>query len=388
MNILFIQFGDYRDAFINLNSGGSETYKAQKQSVDFVADLKQVHGHHVCVICVNSASDYDDNLPNGIRVVGFNKKNVNREAIYGVIDSFSTTHIVLRTPLAYVLEYCLKNSVKVLPVFADYFSNKGLLTWYKNKRLTQLLNNPAIPLVSNHNYPACDSLARLGVAKEKIVPWDWAATTTPDSFPDKKLDSKSIRLLYVGAVAKDKGSFDCIAAMAHLLEDKNHDYTLKIIGSGDLETAKALASQLSSPERVSILGSISNTQVLQEMANATIVIVPSRHEYPEGMPNTVYEGLITKTPLIVSDHPVFTERFKDLDEVIFFKASQPNSLAEKITYLITHPLQYQALSNNSKALWLKLQMPLKWDELITAWLAGISAQSEILSKFALSVVKR
>jgi glycosyltransferase involved in cell wall biosynthesis len=231
-------------------------------------------------------------------------------------------------------------------------------------------------------------LARLGVANSKIVPWDWAATTTPDEFPTKKLDARNIKLLYVGAVAKDKGCFDCIDAMTHLSDDKNHDYTLQIIGPGDLETAKAFAAQLPLPEKVSILGSISNAQVLQEMANASIVIVPSRHEYPEGMPNTVYEGLITRTPLIVSDHPVFAERFIDQEDVIFFTASQPDSLAEKIKYLVNHPLQYQALSNNSKALWLKLQMPLKWDELITAWLADKSAQSEILSKFALSNIKR
>jgi glycosyltransferase involved in cell wall biosynthesis len=387
MNILFIQYGDYREAFNSLMSGGSETYKAQLHSVNFVADLKKIRGHDVCVICVNSAVEYDEILANGIRVVGFKNANANKGTLVKAIESFAATHIVLRTPLPFIVEHCLKHKINLLPLFADYFSNKNIRSWYNNKKLARLLSNGSIKLVSNHNYPACESLARLGVAKEKIVPWDWAATLTPDGYPNKTLRQGNIRLLYVGAVSNNKGCFDCINAMKHLA-DSTQSYSLHILGPGDLETARMLAAQLPKPENVQILGAVVNSQVIAEMAAADIVIVPSRHEYPEGMPNTVYEGLITKTPLIVSDHPVFAERFKENEEVVFFKAAQPESLAEKIEYLANEPKLYEALSNNAKSLWLKLQMPLKWDALISGWLEGESAVSEMRAKYALSVTKK
>ena len=386
MNILFIQYGDYREAYTSLTSGGEETYKAQKHSVDYVADLQQKQGVKVCVLCVNAKSAYDENLPNGLRVVGLVKQGISNKAICGLLDNFQATHIVLRTPMAFVIEYALDKQLNVLPLFADYFSNSGLRSWYVNRKLVKLLNNPSIPIISNHNLPASESLARLGVNRSKIVPWDWPASSSPDDFPVKSTVGPDIRLLYVGAVSDIKGCFDCIQAMDKL-DYSQHSYTLRVIGPGDLDKAKELASHLAKPEKVDIVGSIPNSKVIEEMAAADIVIVPSRHQYPEGMPNTIYESLVTRTPLIVSDHPVFTARFEDNSDVVFFKASQPSSLAEKIEYLVKDPVLYQALSINSKPLWLKLQMPLKWDELISAWLKGGAAQTQLLSKFAIGVTR-
>ena len=40
------------------------------------------------------------------------------------------------------------------------------------------------------------------------------------------------------------------------------------------------------------------------MSAHDIVIVPSRHDYPEGLPMTIYEALAMRTPLVVSDHPM------------------------------------------------------------------------------------
>lgn len=386
MNILFIQYGDYREAFNSLNSGGEENYKAQKHSVDYVAALKDTQGTEVCVLCVNSKSAYDEILPNGLRVVGLVKQDISNNAICRILDNFSPTHIVLRTPMAFVIEYSLNKQINVLPLFADYFSNRGLRSWYVNQKLVRLLNKPTIPIISNHNLPACESLARLGVNRNKIVPWDWPASSSPDDFPIKSIDSQDIRLLYVGAVSDTKGCFDCIQAMDQL-DYSQHNYILRLIGPGDLDKAKELASQLAKPEKVDIVGSIPNSKVIEEMTAADIVIVPSHHQYPEGMPNTIYESLVTRTPLIVSDHPVFTARFEDNSDVIFFKASQPTSLAEKIEYLVKNPGLYQALSINSKPLWLKLQMPLKWDGLISAWLEGGPAHTRLLSKFAIGITR-
>lgn len=386
MNILFIQYGDYRETFYKLASGGEETYKAQKHSVDYVAALQQTPNIEVCVLCVSSQMEYDEYLPNGMRVVGLGQQKNNKMAICKILDDFSATHVVLRTPMCLVIEYCLIKQINVLPLFADYFSNLGLRSWYFNQKLVRLLNNPSIPIISNHNLPACESMAKLGVARNKIVPWDWPPTSSPDDFPCKSNVNKDVRLLFVGTVSKDKGCFDCIKAMDYL--DYSHrNYILKVIGPGEIDKAFQFTANLASPGKVSIVGSISNERVIEEMADSDIVIVPSRHNYAEGMPNTIYESLVTRTPLIVSDHPVFVSRFNNSD-VVFFKASQPSSLAEKIEALVSDPELYNTLSINSKSLWLNLQMPLKWDELLTSWLQGEPAHSQLLSKFAIDILKK
>lgn len=382
VKIVFIQYGDYREAFYNLTTGGEETYKSQKNSVEYVAGLPNTQGTEVCVICVNSKLRYDESLQNGLRAIGLPRLDANNKTICEILDRLQATHIVLRTPIPFVIKHALKNNANVLPLFADYFSNKGISSWYFNQKLVRLLNDPAIPIVSNHNLPACESLASLGVSRNKIIPWDWAATLSPDDFPVKSNISQNIRLLYVGSVSEDKGCFDCIKAVDYLDHSK-YNYTLKIIGTGAVDKARELVSISKWPEKVVIVGATPNAQVIEEMAASDIVIVPSRHIYPEGMPNTIYESLVTQTPLIVSDHPVFVSRFESNNDAIFFKASQPPSLAQKIEYLVSSPELYQTLSINSKQLWLKLQMPLKWEELISNWLKGSDSQAQLLSKFAI-----
>ena len=39
MNLLFVQYGDYGEAFRRLQTKGTETYRAQRYSVDYVSGL-------------------------------------------------------------------------------------------------------------------------------------------------------------------------------------------------------------------------------------------------------------------------------------------------------------------------------------------------------------
>ena len=57
--ILIIQYaGDYAEAWQRLADGGSETYFAQRHSVDAVARLAAL-GHEVCVVVAMTTSAYE-----------------------------------------------------------------------------------------------------------------------------------------------------------------------------------------------------------------------------------------------------------------------------------------------------------------------------------------
>jgi len=44
------------------------------------------------------------------------------------------------------------------------------------------------------------------------------------------------------------------------------------------------------------------------MRSADAIVIPSRHEYPEGLPLTIYEALAARTPIVASDHQCFSAR--------------------------------------------------------------------------------
>ncbi len=48
-----------------------------------------------------------------------------------------------------------------------------------------------------------------------------------------------------------------------------------------------------------------NSRVIEAMRSSDLVVVPSHHLYPEGLPCVFYEAIATGTPVICSNHPMF-----------------------------------------------------------------------------------
>lgn len=82
------------------------------------------------------------------------------------------------------------------------------------------------------------------------------------------------------------------------------------------------------------------------MRNSDVVVVPSRHEYPEG-PLTIY-----------------TRPCADM----IFKAANPAALANALEELLRSPALYEQLSRNSKSAGDALQIAIKWGDLVHEWL--------------------
>jgi glycosyltransferase involved in cell wall biosynthesis len=119
-----------------------------------------------------------------------------------------------------------------------------------------------------------------------------------------------------------------------------------------------------------------------------VVVVPSRHEFPEGMPMTIYEGLSSRSPVAVSDHPMFRGRVVDRESVVVFRASSPSSLFETVRDLAADPGLYARLSAGAAATCAAFFGPLKWDQLVTRWLGGREADHAWLRPFALAAPRR
>jgi glycosyltransferase involved in cell wall biosynthesis len=120
-------------------------------------------------------------------------------------------------------------------------------------------------------------------------------------------------------------------------------------------------------------GMTPNREVLERMRAAHLVVVPSRHEYPEGLPNVIYEGFETRTPVICSDHPAFVLRLKDGVGCRMYPARDSRALAESVKAAISDPGTYAALSQSTLEAWQGIQVPVTFDDLIRDWISSVSA---------------
>ena len=105
------------------------------------------------------------------------------------------------------------------------------------------------------------------------------------------------------------------------------------------------------------------------MRGADAVVIPSRHEYPEGLPLTIYEALAARTPIIASDHPMFRGALVDEESALIFPETNIVSLASAIARLSTDHSLYRRLSANSERAWQALQLHVTWGDLMERWLA-------------------
>lgn len=385
MRIVFVQFGDYRDAVRRFARGGAETYHDQRFTVDFVGSLAR-EAEHVCVIACG-ADPHDEEVPNGVHSVGMRLwKQASEADLVARIELARPTHLIARSPLLRVLRWGIRSGVRVLPLLADSFPNRTLRERYRNFRLRRLLNHRAIRIIGNHNLPASRDLKDLGVAPWKIVPFDYESRhhISPEQSEPKSRPSPAgpVHIAYVGSITPAKGIGEVIEAVP-LMRARGLDVHLTIVGKGAVEDYRKRTLSLGISAAVTFAGVMPHDQIIPLMRQHDLVIVPTRHEFGEGMPGTIFEGLCARTPLLLSDHPIFLRRFRDGEDALIFHAGDPGNLAERVAKLMADPKLYGKLSINSLEAWRRLQMPVGWGELLRAFLRDEPADRQWFRDYSL-----
>ena len=388
MRLVFVQYGGYAEAARRLASGGAETFYAQRYTVDFVADLAR-RVDDVVVLHL-SRDDAEVRLPSGVRSLGLELYPQGRRGrhldVIQMLQRLQPTHLVLASPLPIVLGWALARGIRTLPLFADSFRVTTLKARLKFELLARLLNNRRVDWVSNHNVAASLDLVRIGVSPAKVLPFDWPAFHSPSERPAKELArGEEIKLVYVGQISESKGVGDLIAAVASATRTVNGAgprIRATIVGGHD-PAFVAQSRALGIESRIDFLGRVSHDDIVPLMNRHDVVVVPSRHEYPEGLPMTIYEALCARTPIIASDHPMFALKLHDKENALIFKAGDADALAHRILALAADPALYARLSRNGEAAAAQFFCPLKYDELISRWLSNTADDRRILSEFAI-----
>lgn len=364
-SILFVQNGDFAEAYRRFADGSAETYRDQKASVDFVAELAP----EVRVTTFAFGADNDRiELAPELWATGGTRQTFGAQHISELFDQAEVTHLVLRTPHVDFLRAAARRNIPVLPSFADIFSRQGLRSRYRNYKLRRALLQCQAPCFSNHSLNASRSLVEaLGLPAQKIVPWDWSKVPLAGETKSGVGDPGRPTAFFAGTLSEDKGVGDCLDAIS-LLRADDVELTMSFAGPGDIPKWQARAERLGIAEQVNFLGMIPNSQVRSEMREHDFVIVPSRHSYAEGLPNTIYEGLASRSALVISDHPAFAGRLKPDTECLIFPSMNCTELAACLRRAILDPLLYRQLSENAAIAHDQLYIGMEWTTLVTAFL--------------------
>jgi hypothetical protein len=104
-------------------------------------------------------------------------------------------------PIRPLLTWAIRRKIKALPLFLDSFRDRGLKARLQHWLLARVLNDGHFPWVANHHIAASNDLARIGVDRAKILPFDWPPLVTPDAYPAKQGPSQTpFKLIYVGSL--------------------------------------------------------------------------------------------------------------------------------------------------------------------------------------------
>ena len=114
------------------------------------------------------------------------------------------------------------------------------------------------------------------------------------------------------------------------------------------------------------------------------MIVPTRHSYAEGLPNSIIEGLSSRSTLVISDHPSFSGRLIADGECMIFKAGDARSLARTIKRLCDDPTSYATLPSNAETAVKKLNLGMDWKDMIYEFVADPTNQTGWVEKNSLA----
>jgi glycosyltransferase involved in cell wall biosynthesis len=360
--------GDFREASSRLATGGEESYRGQRYTVDFVEGLASKL-ESVTTITGFTDTAYDVTLPSGARAIGagFLNNDFDGDHVAKLVEQTAPNRLILRTPSRPVMRWAKRNRCRTMLLLADSFNHdtlKNRITW---TLLRRYLRDPVFQVIANHGASAAQNLVTMGIDPARVIAWDYPAFDSPADRPSKSIAGNPFTIVFVGMLIAAKGVDDLVQAVA-ILHDSGLDVRLDLVGMGESERITELVNDSGLAGVATLAGVVPNTEIIDRMAAADVVVVPSRHSYTEGMPLTIYEAYCSRTPLVVSDHPMFLDNVIDGQSGLIYPAGDVAALARQLARLATNPALYASLSEGGHAAWKRLQLPVRWGELIDRWL--------------------
>lgn len=155
------------------------------------------------------------------------------------------------------------------------------------------------------------------------------------------------RILSVGRLVPKKG-FDVLIRACGELARRGADFELRIVGGGDLrEELTALAASEGIADRVELLGSRSQDEIVQELAAAELFalspsVMPDGDR--DGIPNVLLEALAAGLPVVATAVSGIPELLKDGVNARLVDPGRPDMLAAAMEALLADAPERERLA--------------------------------------------
>jgi colanic acid/amylovoran biosynthesis glycosyltransferase len=162
-----------------------------------------------------------------------------------------------------------------------------------------------------------------------------------DKFPYRKQINevkipKTIIIITIARLVEEKGIEYGIKAINKLLKSNNRtNLKYRIIGDGGLEdNLRKLVEELNLSKLVEFLGSMEQEEVIREMLNSHIFLLPS---IAEALPVVLFEAQAVGLPIVSTNVGGVSQAIIDGKSGFLVPERNVDALAEKLRYLIEHP---------------------------------------------------
>lgn len=153
----------------------------------------------------------------------------------------------------------------------------------------------------------------------------------PDPLPQsRRQDNHSQYVVYLGRLAPEKGVDTLIRAMA-----RTPQITLRILGSGPLETKLRNLVQELGLRNVEFLGYIDGEEKWHQLRGALAIVLPS--VWYEQFPVSVLESLAVGTPVLASRIGSLPTLVDDTRNGLLFTPGDAIDLSTKLIWIADHP---------------------------------------------------
>jgi glycosyltransferase involved in cell wall biosynthesis len=177
-------------------------------------------------------------------------------------------------------------------------------------------------------------------------------------------------LLYVGRLHAQKGLFDLLACMQHVVSVRP-EAVLSLVGSGPLEAElRRLTRALGLPDHVEFVGHLGEDrrdELVRHYQEATVLVHPS---YYEGMPTTVLEAMACGTPVVTTAVSGALDLIEPDVNGLLVPVGQPEALAHAVLRLLDDAALQRALGLAARA---TIESEYTWDRVSDKYLLSYMA---------------
>jgi glycosyltransferase involved in cell wall biosynthesis len=206
-------------------------------------------------------------------------------------------------------------------------------------------------------------MQQVGVDPARIFEFNWAFGHLSkqreywEAAPDINKDGSKRVVLFIGRIQRDKGVFDLLDACVEKLR-ASRDTVLAYAGQGTdaVELAASIAG-LNLNDQVFLLGMLPHSTLGGVIRQATVVVTPTRTNFPEGRCMATMEGLVMGVPVIAPDWGPFPYLVRHEQNGLLYAADSVDGLRSAIRRILDDGVLYAQLRNGADASGMQLRNP-------------------------------